>query len=457
MNLTEKKLETEVYHYLLENNISVNSTIIVGLSGGPDSTALLLSLTKISCKFHLNIKAAYINHGMRDSNLLEIDDKFVKNLSNLLDVELIIYRIGDGVISGKAQNEGRSSEDVAREFRYAFFNRLIESDNTYLALGHNLDDQFETMITRYFQGAGISGLKGIPHHNGSIIRPLNKIRKDEILKYLSDEEQGYCSDHTNAENTFLRNRIRNKLIPEIEEIFPGYTSALSTLQKRFVEISDFFDFLSQSIEIEYSDSQCKVSLEKFNKAHKLIRLNILYKMFDFTYKGNVKSLRVPERFFSPLLYGTLGSRKTYANAYGIKIISRDDVLCFERFQYESNGFYALLDNRETIIPGRYGVTIEEHSSIKIRTVFDSPLIFRSRSEGDSIDIDDKVYSLKKLFSQWGLTEKEKNMVPIIEDSHGIIAVLGEIIGFKNFFRNKKIHSSEKFNILYLEVRQIFQE
>jgi tRNA(Ile)-lysidine synthase len=458
MSLTEKNLTDSIYSYIIENELKQGSTILVGLSGGPDSTALLLLLSRISHRVDMTIKAAYVNHGMRNHKQLEADDIFVHDLTENLGIELFSRTIPQGEIEHICRHTGRSSEDVAREYRYAFFNKISHFyKNCYIALGHNQDDQFETMISRFFQGAGISGLRGIPSTNNLIIRPLIKTSKQEILSYLAGKKQTYRQDPTNLENNYLRNQIRNELLPLIERIFPGYGTSLNSLQKKFSEIEIYFQSEADKINCEYGENYCSVSLSCINSSHKLIRKNIFYKMFDQTYKGKVQALRVPEGFFNSLLDSVLTDDRVYATAYGIKIYTSSGKLYFKSISYEESGFYFLINPNETCIPGMYRISRKKESSLKLEVVEGSPLIFRSRSEGDFIIVNDRRKTLKSLFSRWKVPEDCVNLIPVLEDSSGIIAVLGEYQGFENIIRNKKINNSEKFNILYLEVENIFHE
>lgn len=458
MNLIEKDLVDKTYSFLLDNKVVDGSSIIVGLSGGPDSTALLLILAEIRKILDISIIVAYVNHGMRNSTQLNQDDEFVFKLCKKLNVKLHTCEIPSGKILKISSMERRSSEEVARDFRYKFFDEISKKyDNSFIALGHNQDDQYETMITRFFQGSGINGLKGIPNVNKKIIRPLIHSRKQEIFSYLDDKQQKYRIDPTNKENSFLRNQVRNLLIPKVKQIFPGYASSLDSLQKKFSDMEEYFQNESDKIRFIYQGNILKVSLSDFNRSHKLVRLNLLYKMFDQTYSGGEKSFRVPERFFNPLLEPVLKDESTYAIAYGLKVYTKAGELCFRPTSNENSGFYYCLDKEEVLIPGKYIIRKVMGSDLYIQVFKDSPLIVRSRSEGDYIEVDNRKKSVKDLFAQWKVSESHKNIIPLIEDTDGISAILGELHGYKNIFRIKKNNFSQKFNILYLEVKNIFQE
>jgi len=455
MSSIEKELPDKVHEYLIKNNISSGSTFIVGLSGGPDSTALLLSLCSLAPLNNYKIIAAYVNHGMRNELQLLEDDHFVKELTEHLDIELYTLKIKPGEIRSICSDQGRSSEEVARVYRYNFFNDIVEKfENPYLLLGHNLDDQLETIITRFFQGSGISGLKGIPDQRTNILRPLIHCRKVEILKFLYDKNQNFRRDPTNDENEYLRNKVRNKLIPLVEEIFPGYLKSMKMQMKRFSEIDNFIEIETELLNCSYGHDSCSVDLETFNSAHNQIRLNLLFKMFDYSYKGNISGFRVPERFFHVVLSQKLEKERVYARAYGIQIHTDKNSLVLSAADNLQSGYFYHLTDTATDINNLFRIQFGNNETVRIEVVRDSPLIVRSYSERDSIQINHKTMKLNELFKTWNIKLSDKKLIPILVDSAGIVAVLGEFLGYKNIFRNKKNNFSEKFNILYLGVGKI---
>jgi tRNA(Ile)-lysidine synthase len=458
MSSTEKNLPDKVFEFLNTYNIPSDSTFIVGLSGGPDSTALLLSLCHLRQKSECNIVAAYVNHGMRDAAQLDDDDDFVKGLTDQLKVELFSLIVNPGEITTVSEEQGRSSEEVARAYRYRFFNEISDKfKNAYLLLGHNLDDQCETIMIRFFQGSGISGLRGIPHQNKNILRPLIHCRKTEILSYLSDNNQNFRRDPTNDENNYLRNKVRNKLVPLVEEIFPGYVKSLAIQETRFTAIEDYIETETNRINYSLNSGSCSVSLDEFNSAHDRIRLHLLFKMFDHCYNGNVSGFRVPERFFLAALSKKLESDRVYAMAYGVKVHTSKNTLIVSATINEQSGYYYLLTDHKTNIGNHFCIHFGDNGTVSIEKKADSPLIVRSFFDGAYIENSGRNVSVKNLFKKWDVKACDRNTIPLLMDSCGIVAVLGEFWGYKNIFRNKKINSSEKFNILYLGVEKILQE
>lgn len=205
-------MKSEVAKYIREHNmISSQDTIIVGLSGGADSVALLLSLLDLG----YTCKAAHCNFLLRGEDS-DRDEAFVSDLCERLGVELkvILFETKEC-----AKLKGISIEMAARELRYDWFNYLIESGyGSKIAIAHHRDDNVETFFLNLTRGAGLKGLCGIQPVNGNIIRPLLDLSRVQIEDYLQKKEQSYVVDCTNLEDEFARNKIRLHVIPMLEKI-----------------------------------------------------------------------------------------------------------------------------------------------------------------------------------------------------------------------------------------------
>ncbi len=231
---------------------------------------------------------------------------------------------------------------------------------------------------------------------------------------------------------------------------------MKSVHNSFSDLNNFLDEETNVVQCDFSREKCSVDLKEYNKINKVIRLNLLYKMFDHTYNGGRKSFRVPERFFSKLIKN-LENNRIYAIAYGIKIFTESGQLYFIKYNNTFSGFYYIIDNETEVVINHFILKLVKKSEIKIITDFDSPLIIRSKKDGDIIMINEDTKSVKRIFSKWKVAEEKRNLIPIVEDSEGIVCILGSLYGYKNIFREKKMITSQKFNILYLEVREIKQE
>ena len=220
MQFTDKVKEFIGSNALLEDGAHV----IVGLSGGADSTALLKVLlalgyrcTAVHCNFHLRGPES------------DRDEKFATDLCNELGVKLIIRSYNTAEY---AKKNGISIEMAARELRYADFEYTMrECKASAICIAHHRDDSVETVLLNLIRGTGIKGLTGIKPQNGNIIRPLLCVSRDEIEEWLNATGQTYVTDSTNLEADYTRNKIRLQLLPLMRSINPDVDNAINDTAK----------------------------------------------------------------------------------------------------------------------------------------------------------------------------------------------------------------------------------
>lgn len=200
--------------------LTETSEVVVALSGGADSVALLLTLhkagyavTAVHCNFHLR--------GAESDR----DMEFCRSLCRSLDIQLLVKHFD---VKARMKSTGESVEMACRSLRYAWFDEILAGrPDAMLAVAHHRDDNVETFFLNALRGSGIAGLRGMLPRNGRIIRPMLDVTREEIESYLRSEETGFIVDSTNNENTFRRNRLRNVVIPCLEQQFPGAVSRIS--------------------------------------------------------------------------------------------------------------------------------------------------------------------------------------------------------------------------------------
>ena len=203
----------KVRQTIIDNSLlSAEDSVLIALSGGPDSVALLHILTRLKNSLRLNLNAIYINHGLRPRAAAK-EELFCAALCQKFDVNLRLVAVD---IKALATGSKKGIEETARNFRYEQFEKLAaELKCSKVALGHHFDDRVETILFRFLRGTGPAGLKGIPMSRGKIIRPLFDTTKQEIFDYLKKHNLKYCLDKSNSQTEFKRNYIRNRLLPEI--------------------------------------------------------------------------------------------------------------------------------------------------------------------------------------------------------------------------------------------------
>ncbi|MBR4436088.1 MAG: tRNA lysidine(34) synthetase TilS, partial [Spirochaetales bacterium] len=207
-------LKDQVIEYF--SQIPDAGKILLGFSGGPDSMCLMLLLNELKEQLNIEIVLAYYNHMLRSQDELSRELSFIRNIAEQYKLPLEIGT--DSGLIGKLSAE-IGEEGAARKARYEFFERTMKKYGcNYLALAHNLDDTIETLVMRFFKGSGVGGMMGIPEQREYIIRPLSGCPKSAILDYVKQCGTGYSLDTTNLGTDYLRNRVRNLLLPQIREV-----------------------------------------------------------------------------------------------------------------------------------------------------------------------------------------------------------------------------------------------
>lgn len=207
-------------------------SIVVGVSGGPDSAALLWLLDKLARRHALRLHAAHLNHRL-DIQHAPAYERSAKRLAISLGVPFHSTQVD---IQKRSAREKRSLEESGRIARYAFFEKVAaKTRSSKIATAHTLDDQAETVLMRLLRGSGLKGLSAIPakraHGRFEVIRPLLSCRKKELLDLLRAEKIPFIIDRSNRDPLFFRNRVRNRLLPELERAYnPGIRRSLASLQ-----------------------------------------------------------------------------------------------------------------------------------------------------------------------------------------------------------------------------------
>ena len=220
------KYKKRIQHFIEENNLfAFNDKVLVALSGGADSVALLRVLIDLGytcecahCNFHLRGE---------ESNR---DEQFVSSLCQKLQIPLHVKHFET---KSCAKEKQISIEMAARELRYAWFEDLRhETQAMVIAVAHHRDDSVETFLLNLIRGTGINGLKGIQAKNGNIVRPLLETSREDILNYLDFLKQDYVTDSTNLQDEYMRNKIRLNLLPMMKDMNPSIMESIQdTAQK----------------------------------------------------------------------------------------------------------------------------------------------------------------------------------------------------------------------------------
>ena len=254
-------------------------TVLLGLSGGADSRALLHLLSEQARRDGFSVVTAHVNHGIRGDEA-DRDAAFCKRLAELYGWEFLSLKAD---VPALAKENGRSLELEAREVRYAFFRQIMAKRNIrILATAHHADDNLETVLFRICRGTGLHGLVGIsasrPFANGMLVRPLLPFSKREILAFCREEGLEFVIDSTNECADCSRNQIRLEVIPPLENRFPSVQNNVYRMTKG---LSDDQDFLEREAAAFFESHFRKggISAACLQEAHPAIRRRVIGKMF----------------------------------------------------------------------------------------------------------------------------------------------------------------------------------
>ena len=218
--------------------IATGTGVVVGVSGGPDSTALLHVLNLLKGDLGFTITAAHLDHGLRPESGL--DAQFVAEMAKGLGIEFELKSVD---VRNLAKRLNISIEEAGRRARYDFLDEVRKKFGAdVVATGHHRDDEVETFFLRIFRGSSIKGLRGIPPVRGRIIRPLINCGRSEIIDFLEKEGIAYRIDETNFSTDTDRNFIRNQVMPLVRRRFPNFGMPLKRTME-LIKVED--DFLEE--------------------------------------------------------------------------------------------------------------------------------------------------------------------------------------------------------------------
>lgn len=228
---------SQIKNYIGRHNmLKPDDKILVALSGGADSVALLTILQYLG--YHCI--AAHCNFHLRGDESMR-DEQFVRQLCNQRNVKL---EVRDFDVQSQMDTDGTSVEMACRNLRYEWFENVRQHEHcNCIAVAHHRNDNIETMMLNLLRGTGIAGVAGISPINGYIIRPLLCVSRQEIENFLQSENQAFIIDSTNARNDVKRNRLRNIILPMLKEQFPSAETGLNRSLNNIFSCNELYETL----------------------------------------------------------------------------------------------------------------------------------------------------------------------------------------------------------------------
>lgn len=415
-----------VYQYLMnELNIKYGDSIVIGVSGGPDSMALLHLLIRMKKALDIQIVCAHVHHNIRKESDFEMD--FLKRFCGDNDVVFEWKKI---------ENYGDDNfHNEARSIRYYYFSKLVKKYNSkYLLTAHHVDDLVETILMRILRGSTLRGYSGfskvIKMENYKIIRPLINITKDEIINYNKLNKIKYVHDVSNEKDIYTRNRFRKYIVPRFKKEDPNFHEKFLKFSNVLIES---YKYIEKQVHLKIKNiyKEGNLNVELFLKEEKIIQMNIIYYILEQIYEDDL--MLITDRH-AQIIYNLILSKRSNAkvhlpnNVIFIKnynnltvIQNKLDYLPYEIEVIE----YANLPN---------GMNIEVVSQTDLTNNFvcrlnkddvNFPLHIRTRKNGDKMFV--KGLLGRKKISDIFIDEKipiqERELWPVVVDSNDVIVWL----------------------------------
>ncbi len=433
------ELVDKVRRTVREENMFPNGAhILCAVSGGADSTALLLLLCELASSMRLTLEVAHVNHCLRGTES-DFDEAFVRAMCHRLDVPFFVKRVD---VAERARQTGQGIEECARNVRYAFFRELMEAHGIkYLATAHNAKDNLETALFHLTRGNGkVAGLAGIPAvrtlADGTVGRPLwRQPGRDEV--YLAARHERYVTDSSNESDLYARNHIRLHVLPALEQLNPSLYETAAGTQRRLRQDADF---IARAVDEAYrtcvSDASCDA--QALSLLHPAVAGRLVARLYrDLAPDGpqltavNCEAVLSLSHSLRPSARAVLPAGVTVRREYGR--------LCFERDTAPQELIPRRLTIGKTTLFEEAGIEIscgiEPKLSQNFRFIhkfyFDYSCIYgilsvRARREGDTIHLAGHEHgkTLKKAMIDAKIPRFKRGLVPVICDERGIIAVDG---------------------------------
>ena len=327
--MLEDKVLNTIKRY---EQIKSGDTIVVGVSGGPDSICLLNVLKNLQNELKINIVVAHINHMIRKE--ADSETEFVQDFCKQRDIKCFVKK-ADVLQIAKEKKLG--TEEVGRKIRYDFFEEVKNLvGGNKIATAHNANDNAETVLMNFLRGSGSTGLKGIePIRDNKLIRPIIECTRQEIEQYCNEKGLNPKYDKTNQESIYTRNKIRNMLIPYIQENFnPNIIETINRMSHLIATDEMYFkSIVKQSYKetfISRTEKEIILDLKKFNVLEKVIKSRlIIYTINELlgTTKG-IEKIHIEDVI--KLCKNNIGNKYLTPNK-NIKIMIKNKKIFFTRY------------------------------------------------------------------------------------------------------------------------------
>ena len=382
-----------------EPGLHSGKTYLAAISGGADSTAMLAALAELRKEAGFSLYCVHVEHGIRPAEESQGDARAVESLCKNLEVPCRVIAVPRGRVAAAARLNKSGIEAAARFFRMRALHRearRIGADKILVA--HTRDDLLETVLMGILRGSGPAGLSAMRRERGKILRPLLDLTREDVINYLSGRGLAFCTDSSNADIRFLRNRVRHKLVPCLDTYFPSWRTSLLNLAETQARTAAFIsDEAQKRLPWNFSERELWVSTDKFLAEPSIIREEAVFLASDtickdtFSQRGALFPRRTSLRAFLEGLEkgivksGDLGPIRLEKQNNEIRIKKA-------RIANTEQGFSMLIDKAGLYkLKGKFSIKAELNNSVESpelpeKNVFFArlPLVLRSLGQRDFI-------------------------------------------------------------------------
>lgn len=414
--------------FIKENKLIKRGQIVgVGVSGGSDSMALIHYLARLQDELDFEVVAIHIDHSIREESREEAE--FVIKRCKEMGVRAYKFKIDAPKL---AKEKGLSLETAAREGRYDVFESLIKRDVVdIIALAHHQSDQVETILMHLFRGSGVAGARGMePIRDKKYIRPMLTTTKKEIIDYVNYNGIDYVIDQSNFDQSYNRNYIRGKLIPDIIERWPGAEQAIINFGKAVSEDDDFINSQIHDDAVIYEDKKAFIPVSYLlfaNAVSGRIILKVLknlgfVKDFEKKHIDMIKELAMAENGTKISLPFNLVAIKEYD--YVALVNNKKEVITFDADfkcgEFEIPKLGRLVVKRVKQFPRENGVLYLDYRKVP------KTARWRFRKDGDVFTKfgGGGTKKLSSYFVDRKVPQRLRNFLPVLADGNDILAIAG---------------------------------
>lgn len=382
----------------------------IAVSGGADSVSLVRAL--LAAFGAEKLRVITVDHNIREQKASAGDAQFVAALCARSGIPCTTVVFAPGEVLRTAERRGRGVEEAARFLRYCAFDDFVAREKlTALCLAHNQNDMLETLLMRFLQGSGAEGGFGMARRRGAIVRPLLAVSRADIESYLRGLGQEWRTDATNDDTRYLRNCIRKKLVPLLDESFAGWKTALASGAEKSFDDHAALQARADACAWTRDGDTVWMRAAVFFAEPCAVRRRILFNAFNQC--GGAE--RFPYRVVRAVLdWSADKDQAVCAGDREISVVSGKIMIKNRRNKATESGFLAILK--------------EDGGAVRV---------MRSVQSGDRIRMKDgTMKSVRDVFSDWHVRREDRSRIPLVQDvslpGQPIVALLGAELGYSDW-------------------------